>query len=97
MRLCAIVTFESNDPALEPDRVNVSTVESTRAVRAAIVAGLPHLTRAICLLDEDEAKFMVAAHHEAMVMAGLQADIHHPPRAYRSPAFNKSAPRRRRS
>jgi hypothetical protein len=91
MKLAAIVVFDSEDPALDPATISVSTVERTQAVRAAIVAALPDLVRAVAVPGEDEAKFMITAHHAAMTAAGVDGHFFRPPPEYRAPA-DRDAP-----
>lgn len=86
IRLAALIVFETSDERLRPDAIDVSTVASVTAVRAAVVAALPDLIRVVAVFEEAEAQFMVRAHEAAMDAAGMGDRFFRPPGAYRSPA-----------
>jgi hypothetical protein len=84
--IAVMVLIRSSDPAIFPENIDVSTSSSTRALRRAVVANLPRLTRVIMVLEEETARLMAAAHDAAARISGLDSFlISRPPSNYRPP------------
>lgn len=64
--MAVLLTLNTDNPLLEPANLDVSTVEATTALRAAVVAALPQLARVVMVMDVDEATLMCLAHSRAM-------------------------------
>lgn len=82
--IAAMVLFETDDSRLFPENLNVSSVAATEALRTAVVAALPSLTRVVMVLSEEHARLMCAAHAMAAQQSGLENLIDVPPSAYRA-------------
>lgn len=78
-----MLQLDTDDPLLDPDRIDVSTVEATVALRAAVIRALPGLTSVVAVLDLELAMLMMAA-HDASAATGL-VKINRPPGRYRPP------------
>jgi hypothetical protein len=83
MKIAALVIIETDDAALDPDLIDVSTASKATELRATIIAALPGLERVVMVMDEDTAKLMCMAHDVASEAAGLTTP--RPPPDYRSP------------
>lgn len=88
-----VVELETDNPLLDPDKIDVSTVEAAQALRQAVVDSLPGLTRVMAVLPLGTAKLMMHAHEVASRAkplvcaeeAGLAHTVQRPPPAYRPP------------
>lgn len=83
--LAVMVIIETDDPRLDPDTIDVSTVDATIALRSAVIDNLASLTRVVMVLHEPEAHLMVRAHAIAARSAGLDHLFERPPSGYRAP------------
>lgn len=84
-QVCAIVQIETDDPRLDPDRLEVDTPAKAAALRQAVLKSLPHqVTRVIVVLPVDLAKLMLHAHDQAAEIAGLTTVLR-PPASYIPP------------
>lgn len=85
-RTLAVMTIiETEDARLFPENLDVSTLDAVQATRAAVIANLPNVRRVVVLMDEEEARLMLAAHALAAERSGLEDMFRVPPVAYRAP------------
>ena len=79
--LAVIVLIETDDPLLvHPD---ISSVGKVERLRRAVIKALPKLTRVVAVMDEEQARWMMFAHNNAVRESG--ADVMWPPSAYVPP------------
>jgi len=84
-QIVAMVQIETDDPLLDPDRINVATARATADLRRAVMRAMPRdTTRIIAVLPVETAMLMCAAHEAASAAAGLPAP-HRPPNDYIPP------------
>jgi hypothetical protein len=82
--IAVIIALETDDPLLQPDTLDCSTVQATARLRQAIVKALPgRLTRVVAVMDIAQAEIMMLAHDRAMRESG--AEVLWPPAAYIPP------------
>ena len=82
--IVVLVQLETDDPLLDPDQIDVSTVEAVTALRAAVVRALPKVTSVVAVLPLDDAKLMLSSHEYAMRAVGA-ARVKRPPGSYVPP------------
>ena len=83
--IACMVLIETDNPVLLYPEVALRTVEGTKALRQAVIDGLPGLTRVIHVMSEESARFMSMAHEHALKSSGL-GDALRPPKDYVAPA-----------
>lgn len=81
MKLAVLVIIDTDDPLLDPDRLDVSTVAKTAALRASVIRALPKLERVIMVTPEPMARVMMAAHQHSMEAIGQGHTIRRSPNA----------------
>jgi hypothetical protein len=82
--IAVLVLVRTSDQRLFPENLDVSTVPKTAALRSAVIASLPKLTRVVMVTEPGLAELMCAAHDEALKAAGLDL-VRRPPRGYVPP------------
>lgn len=83
-RLAVMVIIETDDERLAPETIDLSTAAKTAAIRRAVVANLPNLTRVVMVMPEEAARLMLFAHNQAARESGLDL-IQRPPADYVAP------------
>lgn len=81
--IVAMVQIETDDARLFPENISVASAAEAAALRHAVLANLPNVTRLIMVLEEEAARIMCATHAIAAREAG--AVIHRPPSDYIPP------------
>lgn len=87
--IAVMVILETDNPVLDPETIDVSTIAGTVAVRRAVIDALPNLSRVVMVMPEEHARLMAAAHHIAATESGLADNIRQPPPDYRAPHDSK--------
>ena len=88
--IACLVLIETDDPRILEYEKSTQTVEGTQAMRAAVIANLPKLTRLVAIMPEETSRLIMLAHDHAAKAAGMGADIIRPPRTYVAPADRKN-------
>jgi hypothetical protein len=78
--IAVMVIMRTTDVSLFPESLD----RATKALRRAVIANLPKITRIVTVMDEETAKLMCTAHAFAAQASGL-ATIRRPPADYRGP------------
>jgi hypothetical protein len=79
-RICVILELLTDDPRLDPERVDVSTSRAAGEARRAVVAALPGtVERVVAIMRVETAKLILATHEAACDAAGLSDVIQRPP------------------
>ena len=84
--ICVMVELRTDNPLLDPDRIDVSSAEAMRTLRKAVVDSLPDLVGIVMVLPTETAKLMTYAHEEAVKASGLADLPKRPPAGYEPPS-----------
>lgn len=82
--VAVMLIVRTTDAAIFPENFNLSGLRASKALRRAVIANLPKVTRVIAVMDEDSARLMFTAHSIAAQASGL-GTILRPPSDYRAP------------
>lgn len=82
--VAVMLIVRTNDRQMFPENLDLSSLRSTKALRRAVIANLPKVTRVVSVMDEETARLMCAAHAYAADMSGM-TQILRPPSDYRGP------------
>jgi hypothetical protein len=82
--VAVMLIVRTSDAAMFPENLDLSTVRSTKALRRAVIANLPKVSRVVSVMDEETARVMCAAHAYAADVSGF-TQIRRPPPDYRGP------------
>jgi phospholipase C len=84
-KVVAFVQIETDDPRLDPERIDVSTAAATATLRRAVIAALPKkVSRLIAVTAVETAELMCMAHDAGAAAAGL-GGVKRPPADYIPP------------
>ena len=81
--VAVMVLIETDDKRLWPEHLDVSTPGKVAALRRALVAAMPQLSRVVLVTGEDTARLMVEAHKAAAAASGIE--VVRPPEGYVPP------------
>lgn len=82
-RVCAIIEIVTDDPRLDPDKIDVETPQAAKAIRAAVIASLPgSVDRVVSVLPVELMRFIMETHELASEVAGIHDSVRRPPKEH---------------
>ena len=81
--IAVMVLIATDDPRLDPETIDVSTVRNAASLRQAVIDNLPHLTRVVVVMQEADAQLMCEVHQTWTEWQRSQ--VRRPPAAYVPP------------
>jgi hypothetical protein len=83
--VAVMVIVRTADAEMFPENLDISSIRATKALRRAVIANLPKVTRVVSVMAEETARLMCAAHALAAEASGFDDLIRRPPPDYRGP------------
>lgn len=81
--IAVLVLLETDDPRLDPDKLDNSTASKAAAVRRAVIENLPKLSRVVVVMPEEAAQMMMGL-YDYMVRE-MGGETNPPPPGYVPP------------
>ena len=81
-RIVVMLTMDTDDPLLDPAKIDVSTSGDNEALRVAVVNSMPGLVGVNAVMHPRAARLMVTAHIVASEASGL-GEVRRAPTSYR--------------